>query len=110
MLYTKRRHMGSYVLESKWERVGFSGMRSNCGNPPPEWPPQPNKNPDNHAHTGLVICLARQLKTYSLEYTSVKQEKSVALRIIHSIVATAAFSSNPKTHQAADLVTLIFYF
>ena len=72
--------------------------------------PDPRKSPDAQAHTGLDRCLAQQIKTYGLEEPPVKQEKSIPLGTIHSIVATAAFLSYPKTHQVADLVTLGFYF
>ena len=72
--------------------------------------PEPRNTPDAQAHTGLDIRLVRQLKTYGLEDPPFKQEKAAPLGIIHFIVATAAFSSNPKTRQVADLVTLGFYF
>ena len=70
----------------------------------------PRKPPNVQAHTGLDRCLARKLKTYGLEDPPVKQEKVVPLGIIHSIVSASAFSSNPKTRQFVDLVTLGFYF
>ena len=35
--------------------------------------PDPRSPPDAHAHTGLDICLAQQLKTYVLDDPPVKQ-------------------------------------
>ena len=72
--------------------------------------PDPRKPPDAQAHTGLDRHLARQLKTYSLEDPPTRQEKALPLSIVHSIVATASLSSNIRTRQVADLVTLGFYF
>ena len=70
--------------------------------------PDPRKPLDAQAHTGLDRRLTRQLKTYGLEDPPIKLEKSVPLGIAQSIVATASFSSNPKTRQIANLVTLGF--
>ena len=51
----------------------------------------PRKPTNAQDHTGLDRCLARKIKTYSLEEPQVKQEKAVPLRIIHSIITTASF-------------------
>ena len=72
--------------------------------------PNPINPPDAQAHTRPDTRLTRQLKTYGLEDPPVKREKAVPLGIINSIVAAAAFLSNPQTCQVADLVTLGFYF
>ena len=70
----------------------------------------PRKPPDAQTHTGLNRHLVWKLKTYGLEDPPFKREKAVSLGIIRSIVAAAAFSSNPKTCQVTNLVTLGFYF
>ena len=72
--------------------------------------PDQRHPPDTQAHNGLDRRLTCQLKTYSIEYPPVKQEKAVPLDIIHSIVAALAFSSDPHTRQVTNLVTLGFYF
>ena len=69
----------------------------------------PRKPPEAQVHTGLDRRLTRQLKTYSIKDPPLKQEKAAPLGIIHSIVAAAAITSNPKTCQVTNLVQLGFH-
>ena len=71
---------------------------------------KPRNPPDSQSRADLDKRLARQLKTYRIKYPQAKQEKAIPLGIIHSIVATATFSSKPKTWHVSDLVQLGFYF
>ena len=72
--------------------------------------PDLRKPPDAQNHTGLDRRLSHKLKTYGLEDPPVKREKATPLGIIHSIVAAAAFSSNPKNRLVANLGILGLYF
>ena len=102
--YSKRRvdRLGKESVSQAWGTIVATHLLDGL--------PDPRKPPDAQAYTGLDRRLTRQLKIYNLEDPPIKQEKAVPLGIIHSIVATAFFSSNTKTRQLANLVTLGFYF
>ena len=72
--------------------------------------PDPRKPADSQALTGLDKRLTRQLNTYGLKDPPVQQEKATPLRIVQSIVAEAATSSDTSSHHITDLVTIGFYF
>ena len=65
---------------------------------------------DTHAHTGLDRCLAHHLKTYGIEYPYVKQEKSIHIGIIHTIVAESDPYNYLNTYHIYNLVQLGLYF
>ena len=57
--------------------------------------PDPRKPAGSQAHTVLDKRITRQLKTYGLKDSPVRQEKAIPLGIGHSIVAAAATSEEP---------------
>ena len=72
--------------------------------------PEPIKPANSQAHTGLDKCLMWKLKTYGLKDPPVRQEKSIPLVIVHSIVSEASTSSDTRSYHIVDLVTIGFYF
>ena len=70
----------------------------------------PDKPSDSQSHTDIDKRLTRKLKTYGIKDPPFKRGKDIPLGIVHSIVATATSSSNPKARHIADLVQLSFYF
>ena len=72
--------------------------------------PDPRNPPNSQACTSLNKRLTRKIKTYRIKDPPVNQEKSTLLGIIHSIVAAATSSYDPKAHHIVNLVELGFYF
>ena len=68
--------------------------------------PDPIKPADSQPHNRIDKRLMRQLKTYGLEDPPVRREKSIPLGIVHSIVAAAASSSDPRAHHISYQVTI----
>ena len=90
--------------------VSLSGMESDCRNPPPGCTPRPNKSPrlqiphqTGQAPHLLAKNLQHQVPTW-------KEREGHPCGIIHSILVSAATSTDPKISHVVDLVQLGFYF
>ena len=103
----------SYYSSLSYNRLGkcwFLRHGGNCGDPPPGWPPGPQKapcRPSSHWPGQAPFLSTQNLLDQG---PLIKWRKAAYLSIVQSIVSAGASAADPKSLHIVNLVQLGFYF